>query len=65
MWESDAPGDAKDGHADYEELDKEACSDEEHDTEVVEDWVNEDGNLGPKDGKAQEDNGYNDHYAPF
>ena len=33
--ESDAPGNAKDDHADYEELDEEARSDEEQDEEQV------------------------------
>ena len=65
--ESEAPGNAED--ANYEELDKEGRSDEEQDEEQeaedTEEWVNEDGSLGPEDGKAEEDNGYNDHYAPF
>ena len=67
--ESDAPGNAEDDHTDYEELNKEAHSDEEQDKEQdaedAEEWVYEVGDLGPKDGEAKEDNGYNDHYAPF
>ena len=46
-----------------------ACSDEEQDEEQeaedAEEWVDEDGDLGPKDGEAKEDDGYDDHYAPF
>ena len=67
--ESDAPGNAEDDHADSEELDEEARSDEEQDEEQeaedAEEWVDEDGDLGPEDGEAEEDDGYDDHYAPF
>ena len=67
--ESDAPSNAKDDHADSEELDEEARSDEEQDEEQeaedAEEWVDEDGDLGPEDGEAEEDDGYDDHYAPF
>ena len=59
-------GNAKDDHADYEELDEEARSDEEQDEEQeaedAEEWVDKDGNLGPEDGEAEEDNGYDEHY---
>ena len=41
-------------------------TDEEMDEpEDVEDWVDEDGDLGPEDGEVNEDDGYDDRYAPL
>ena len=67
--ESDAPGDDEHDNDDYEELDDQVRSDEEPeeelDAEDAEEWVDEDGDLGPEDGEAEEDDGYDDLYAPF
>ena len=67
--EGEAPGDDDHDNDEDEVLDDQARSDdepeEELDVEEAEEWVDEDGDLGPEDGEAEEDDGYDDLYAPF
>lgn len=67
LEDQDDGGD-EDGGLD-EEFDDEYRSDLDEDSGEAaggEGWVDdEDGDLGPEDGEAVEDDGYDEHYAPF
>ena len=62
-----APEDDEDeqGEDDDEEMDRSDMEDESGEVEGAEDWVDEDGDLGPEDGEADEEEVFNDHYVPF
>ena len=62
-----APEDDEDeqGEDDDEEMDRSDMEDESGEGEGAEDWVDEDGDLGPEDGEADEEEVFDDHYAPF
>ena len=62
-----APEDDEDeqGEDDDEEMDRSDMEDESGEVEGAEDWVDEDGDLGPEDGEADEEEVFDDHYAPF
>ena len=63
-----APGDGASDDEDEEDFVNEGRSDtdeEMDEPEDVEDWVDEDGDLGPEDGEVNEDDGYDDRYAPL
>ena len=63
-----APEDDEDeqGEDDDEEMDRSDMEDEPSgEVEGAEDWVDEDGDLGPEDGEADEEEVFDDHYAPF
>ena len=53
------------GKDDNEEMDRSDMEDELGEVEGTEDWVNEDSDLGPEDGEADEEEVFDDHYAPF
>lgn len=50
---------------DDEETYRSDMEDESGEVEDAEDWVDEDGDLGPEDGEADEEEVFDDHYAPF
>ena len=63
-----APDNGASDDEDEEDFINEGCSDtdeEMDEPEDVEDWVEEDGDLGPEDGEVNEDDGYDDRYAPL
>lgn len=53
------------GEEDDEEVDPSDMEEEPGEVEDAEDWVDEDGDLGPEDGEPDEEEVFDDHYAPF